>query len=272
MTFYQILWYFIIYALVGWMIEVSYHAVTLGKIINRGFLNGPVCPVYGCGVLMVLSVLYIIGKIFGIDTDVANSNVLLLFVVGIVFATLVELLAGFALDRLFHTRWWNYNDRKYNLNGYICLEFSIIWGLAIAFVLRVIQPGIADLVALIPRAVGIALLTVMYAVFVADIIVTVLTILKFNKELERMAEIQKAILALGDNMSEIIGNGTIMAVDKIDRDKQEYQDLKADFDAKMEHIRKHMMYYRLFGIGRLFAAFPNLKNSHFQDIIDMLRK
>ena len=128
------------------MIEVSYHAVTLGKVINRGFLNGPVCPVYGCGVLMVLSVLYIIGKIFGIDTDVANSNVLLLFVVGIVFATLVELMAGFALDRLFHTRWWNYNDRKYNLNGYICLEFSIIWGLAIAFVLRVIQPGIEDLV------------------------------------------------------------------------------------------------------------------------------
>ena len=254
------------------MIEVSYHAVTLGKIINRGFLNGPVCPVYGCGVLMVLSVLYIIGKTFGIDTDVANSNELLLFVVGIVFATLVELLAGFALDRLFHTRWWNYNDRKYNLNGYICLEFSIIWGLAIAFVLRVIQPGIADLVALIPEAVGIVLLTVMYAVFVADIIVTVLTILKFNKELERMAEIQKAILALGDNMSEIIGNGTIMAVDKIDRDKQEYQDLKADFDAKMEHIRKHMMYNRLFGIGRLFAAFPNQKNSHFQKMIDMLRK
>ena len=57
MTIYKILWFFMIYSVVGWMIEVSFHAVTMGKVVNRGFLNGPLCPVYGSGVLMVLAVL-----------------------------------------------------------------------------------------------------------------------------------------------------------------------------------------------------------------------
>ena len=74
MTLYQILWYFMIYSVIGWMIEVSYHAITLGKVVNRGFLNGPVCPVYGSGVLMVLFVLFIYGQLFGFETDLQKAT------------------------------------------------------------------------------------------------------------------------------------------------------------------------------------------------------
>ena len=173
---YDFLWYFMIYSIIGWMIEVSYHAVTMGRVVNRGFLNGPLCPVYGSGVLMVLMVLDLCGKFFGFETDLSKASTVMLFIIGIIFATLIELIAGFLLDRFFHARWWDYRDRRFNLNGYICLEFSIYWGLGIAFVLRVIQPFFEKTVHKVPLRIGIIILSACYLIFLIDLIITVLTV------------------------------------------------------------------------------------------------
>jgi len=301
MTIYQILWYFMIYSLIGWVIEVSYHAITLGKVVNRGFLNGPICPVYGSGVILVLVMLYLTGIITGINTNVDEVNPLLLFVIGIIFATLIEFVAGFLLDKLFHARWWDYSDRKFNVNGYICLEFSIIWGLAIAFVLRVVQPTFEGLVNLIPYMLGIILLILIYVTFVADIVITVLTVLKLNKELEKMEDIRQSILKLSDGMSEVIGTQTMIAKDKFDKDydefsekkqelretinenkeefrnklderREEYQSRKAELEERYEHMQKAIMYRRLFGTRRLLEAFPAMKHSKYQDIVERIRR
>lgn len=300
MTLYQILWYFMIYSLIGWMIEVSYHAITLGKVVNRGFLNGPICPVYGSGVIMVLIVLYLTGFITGFETNVDEAHPLLLFIIGILFATLIEFLAGFILDKLFHARWWDYSDRKFNINGYICLEFSMIWGLAIAFVLRVIQPGIENIVDIIPHILGILFLVIIYLVFIADIVITVLTVLKMNKQLERMEDIQKSILKISDEMSELIGSGTIKTMDKLEKgyetatkkqeqlhenlsedkeellsaiknSKEDYQKRRQELEERFEHLKKEFMYSKLFGTRRLLTAFPGMKHNLYQKMIDKLK-
>ena len=122
MTYFQICLYFLIYSFGGWVVEVIFHAVALGKVINRGFLNGPVCPVYGFGVLSVFALL---NTIQGSGRQMSDG---MIFVFGIVLATAVELVAGWLLDVCFHARWWDYSDIKWNLDGYICLPFSIIWG------------------------------------------------------------------------------------------------------------------------------------------------
>ena len=126
MTYFQICLYFLIYSFGGWVVEVIFHAVALGKVINRGFLNGPVCPVYGFGVLSVFALL---NTIQGSGRQMSDG---MIFVFGIVLATAVELVAGWLLDVCFHARWWDYSDKPFNFHGYICLEFSLIWGLAIA--------------------------------------------------------------------------------------------------------------------------------------------
>ncbi len=296
MTIYNILWYFMIYAVVGWMIEVSFHAVTLGKVVNRGFLNGPLCPVYGCGVLMVLAVLNVIGNTFGVETDLEKASSLLLFAVGIVFATLIELIAGFLLDKLFHARWWDYRDRKFNLNGYICLGFSIVWGLAIAFVLRVVQPFFDKVINFIPHLLGVILLAIMYLVFIIDLIITVMTILKLNKQLERMKNMEAAILKLSDRMSEAIATGTIKPMDRIEEEKQKNEVKKEEIRASVHeaidkrsekaeerrnerkqkrqeleeqyaHLKKQLMYHKLFGSGMLLNNYSEHGHSRYQDII-----
>ena len=297
MTIYQMLWFFMIYAIVGWIVEVSFHVVTLGKIINRGFLNGPLCPVYGCGVIIVLMVLYGVGQCFGIESDVSKASPILLFVIGIIFATLVELIAGFLLDKLFHTRWWDYSECRFNLNGYICLEFSIIWGLAIAFVLGSIQPTFESFVDWFPHTLGVILMITAYVTLVADVVITVLTVLKLNKELEKMENIQQNILRMSNEMSEFVGNATFKVMDKIedekanaeerkgefyasmidkkeerDNKKAEYEAKRAELQEKFDHMKTQIMYHKLFGTGRLVNAFPNAKHEKFQKQLEELRQ
>lgn len=283
----NILWYFMIYSIIGWMIEVSYHAVTMGKVVNRGFLNGPLCPVYGSGVLMVLMVVELCGSWFGFETDLSKAKVIELFIIGIIFATLIELIAGFLLDQLFHARWWDYRDRRFNLNGYICLEFSIYWGLGIAFVLRVIQPVIAKVVSSIPVKISWLILGFCYVIFTIDIILTVLTVLKLNRQLEKMRDMEAAINKLSDGMSEIIGNGTIKTIEKLsesqdkveqakDEIKEDIRDkveqARADLEESYKRLRLMIRYQRIFGMGRILTSISKKSNKMYQDILDRIRQ
>lgn len=271
----EVLWLFMIYSLLGWGIEVVYHAVTLGAVVNRGFLNGPVCPVYGCGVICVLGVIKKAGESMGYSGNIETASPAVLFVVGITFATAVELIAGAALDKLFHARWWDYSREKFNYKGYICLRFSIIWGLIIAFVLRVIHPGIQSIVGLIPAGIGLIVLIIIYIVFVTDIILTTLAVLKLNKQLDALDELQKSILLISEGMSEVIGTGTIKTVEKLETGKEiakgEYEQKKQKLEELLAHMEKSIMYNKMFGIGRLFRAFPDMKHSKYQDIIDQIK-
>ncbi len=256
-----------IYSFVGWVVEVAYHAVTLGKVVNRGFLNGPICPVYGVGVVLVLTVMQLLG-----DRNVETSNPLVMFGVGIVLATLAELVAGFLLDKLFHARWWDYSKEKFNLNGYICLSFSIIWGLAIAFVLRVIQPLFAGFVDHIPVTAGCVILAVLYGVLIADIILTTLAVLKFNKELERMSQLREAILKVSDGMSEMIGGGTLKTIAKLDEGKIRAEEHKAELEKKLAGLRNDITRHKIYGRGRIIRAFPDMKHRKYGDILEWIKE
>ena len=129
LSLYEVFAYFFLYSFLGWVSEVAFHAVKTGKFINRGFLNGPVCPIYGVGVTCILLML---GK--------GAEKAWLVFLVGIAFPTLIELITGWALETFFHNKWWDYSACKFNFKGYICLEFSLIWGLAVLLVIEVAHP------------------------------------------------------------------------------------------------------------------------------------
>ena len=97
--------------------EVSFQAVKTGRFINRGFLNGPVCPIYGFGALGVIYFL----------TDIGKTNKLVLFFGSVFIATALELVGGFLLEKIFHKKWWDYSDQMFNINGRICVLFSLFW-------------------------------------------------------------------------------------------------------------------------------------------------
>lgn len=156
-SLYELFWFFTIYSVLGWCSEVIFCTVNTGKLVNRGFLNGPVCPIYGFGMLIVLCVL-----------GAVQDHLTLLFVGGALLTSALELGAGYALKKLFHTQWWDYSDKPFNLGGYICLSFSLLWGVLIVMVVKVIHPPIAQLVAMVPRIVGEIVAVPVFLIFLAD--------------------------------------------------------------------------------------------------------
>ena len=263
MTLYQIAWYFVIYSFFGWCLEVIYHAVKVGKVINRGFLCGPVCPVYGFGVLAVFGLTKgALPKLAGISekalTDERSvTGILVVFAGGMLLATAVELIAGWILDVCFHARWWDYSNEPLNFHGYICLRFSVIWGIAVVFVVRVVQPLMEEASGyhLDPKF-GIPLLIVLYLIYLVDFVVTVMIVAGLNKRLAELDELQKKLHIVSDDLSEKIGTRTIKTQQAIEESRI-YEKIKA---------------HRHFGSGRLLAAFPDMKHRKYGDVLKKLRE
>ena len=211
MTYYEICWFFLLYSALGWVVEVVYCTLVSGKIKNRGFLNGPVCPVYGFGMLALLACLHLVMDGVGEGgARVEDAGGFVVFLGAMVLASTVELIAGRLLDVLFHARWWDYRMRPFNLNGYICLQFSILWGLGGVFVIKLVHPTVeAVSTDRIPERYGWIFLAFFYAVYMADFIVTVLEVRGMNRYLKELDEVQARMHVFSDAMSEKIGGGAL---------------------------------------------------------------
>lgn len=172
MTFLQLVQMFLLYSFLGWCSEVIFAAATYGKFINRGFLNGPVCPIYGYGILMVAILL-----------EPISENMPLLFLGSAVLTSAVEFLVGWGSEKLLHVRLWDYRRQPFNLGGYVCLKFSLLWGLACVFIIRLVHPAVYALVCKIPHVPGVILACVFSAIFVADLVVTMIEALKLPRRL-----------------------------------------------------------------------------------------
>ena len=293
MDFYQMAFYFMMYAFIGWIIEVVYHAVTLGKVVNRGMLNGPICPIYGCGVLgAFLLAGWSANTVFNVEPDKLNG--VLIFAVGMVLCTVIELLTGYILDMIFHMRWWDYRDRPFNLKGYICLEFSIIWGLAVVFVIKILYPTPENnVLRFLPRIPVIVLLIVFYAVFALDLVITVMTIRKMQSGLGELADVQKRLRSMSDELCERIGQDTLKNMQKWDEgvlqaalaraelkdalsaaEKQRLSELvrmRTDLETKARKLTANIEKHDWFGTGRFVKAFPALRDNTVGLIRDLLR-
>ena len=183
-SLYQIFAYFLIYSCLGWCLEVIYAAVTTGKLINRGFLNGPVCPIYGFGMVIVLFAL-----------TPLSHNLLLLYLGGVILPSALELVGGWALYKLYHTRWWDYSDYPFNIGGYICLEFSLLWGVGTLIVMKLVHPIIADAVAFIPPLVGLILMFLLYVLYAADTIATAFAASDLARDLDALENVADSMHA-----------------------------------------------------------------------------
>ena len=294
MDFYQMAFYFLLYAFIGWIIEVVYHAVTLGKVVNRGMLNGPVCPIYGCGVLgAFLLAGWSANTVFHVEPDRLSG--ILIFVVGMVLCTAIELVTGYLLDLIFHMRWWDYRSKPFNLKGYICLEFSIIWGLALVFVIKILYPTPENnILRFLPRIPVVIMLIVFYIVFVLDLVITVMTIRKMQNGLGELAEVQKRLHSLSDELSERIGQDTLKNMQKWDEGvlqaalaKAELRDalsaaekqhisemfkMRSELESNARKLIANIEKHDWFGTGRFIKAFPALRDNTIGLIRDLLRE
>ncbi|MDD6690319.1 MAG: hypothetical protein PUE63_00520 [Lachnospiraceae bacterium] len=212
MTYYEICMYFLMYSFLGWCVEVVYHALVVGKIVNRGFLNGPVCPVYGFGMLAVCSMIHFIPK----NAVTGEVNVLGVFFGGMILATAVEFVAGYLLYHLFHARWWDYSDKPLNIGGYICPLYSVLWGIGCVIVVKYVHPLVQSASDVgIPEKYGWPIMLVLYIIYFIDLIATVLTVAGLNRKLKELDGLDKSLRTVSDHLSEAIGGTTLKTSEKV---------------------------------------------------------
>lgn len=135
--------FFFIYSFIGWVWESCYVSVRKRRWVNRGFMHGPMLPLYGSGAIVVL-----------VSTIGVRENAALIFLLGMMAATVLEYFTGAAMERLFHVRYWDYSNQKLNLHGYICVTSSLCWGFFSVLLVRVVHVPVETAVLRIPLIVS----------------------------------------------------------------------------------------------------------------------
>lgn len=223
MSIYFILLYFFVYGFLGWCTEVGFAAFKTHHFVNRGFLNGPICPIYGVGVTAVITVL-----------TPYKSDIIVLYILSVVLVTVLEGVTGWAMDKIFHNKWWDYSDMPLNIGGYVCLLFSIVWGFACLFIIYFIQPLVHDVLAFIPTIVGIILIIILGITLIADLYVTASTIFKFNRRLAAMEKIAAEMHEISEQIGQEIFEKTIRAMDRQEASKEKLATATDEFKEKMQ--------------------------------------
>ena len=195
---------FFLYGFLGWVLEVAFFGVTERQFVNRGFLNGPICPIYGVGGTVVILCL----------TPLKGSFPLL-FIGSVIVTSLLEWLTGYVLEKIYHIRWWDYSDKKFNLGGYICPQFSFYWGIACTALMYFIHPMLYDSVIFkLSGTIKLAAIIPLAAVFVADIITTVNTLKHLNLRIERIEAAGRRMREISDSIGKLVYEKTEAAVQK----------------------------------------------------------
>ena len=186
---------FAVYSCAGWLFESILCSVSEHRVINRGFLNGPVCPIYGAGAMAAVILLS------GIDTIPS------LFGYGALACSVLEYSTSVVMEKIYHARWWDYSDRFLNLNGRICMPATVLFGFFVVLVVRVLQPALEALFARMDPRVLAGLCGIFLAIFALDLLVTNIGLSRFRDKIDAycdqltvQAQGVYAELTEGDNM------------------------------------------------------------------------
>ncbi len=190
-TLLQWAWFFMFYCIFGWCFESTYCSLKSMRLMNRGFCHGPWLPIYGAG-----------GTLFLIFAWPYRANLITTFLMGMLVGTTLELITGPLMYHIFHMKWWDYSQNPLNFRGYICLGASLGWGAMALFFVHFLHPRVAELTVNWTPIGYIVVVTMLYTLFVEDVIFSVLGALDIRKRLETLAANSEEIQQLKMSISE----------------------------------------------------------------------
>lgn len=222
-TLYEAAWVFMIYAFLGWCLEVIYVGLNNGHFVNRGFLNGPYCPIYGFGVLIVITLL-----------SPLQNNLLLLFIGSVLLTSTLEFLTGLVLEKIFSRKWWDYSDVPFNLMGYICLKFSIFWGLGCMFVVKIVHPYIMAVINWTPLMFGYWLLLTSGLWLILDFAATIDKAWDDKKNIRVLEKSAERMRRISDEIGEGVYKTASNVAVKVEDTKEFVRDKQKKVKSKIE--------------------------------------
>ena len=198
-TVYQLAFFFFIYSFAGWCIEVCCAAIQKRKFVNRGFVNGPLCPIYGSGAVL-----------FAIFLPELKEAPFFLFLAGAILASILEFTTGALLEKLFHRKWWDYSNIRWNYEGYVCLPFSLGWGVCAVVLNMFLNPLLVKLLRIMPRLLMVIIMIALTVALVLDTVGTTLAIRGLQKKQVQLAEFTEGV----SQVSKLLENAITRRIQK----------------------------------------------------------
>lgn len=297
---------FFFYSFLGWIYESTLVSVRKRTLTNRGFLNGPIIPIYGFAATFIYMAFYNEYAI-SLTEEVNALHISEVFFFGMVIASILEYITSYLMEKFFHAKWWDYSNYPLNIKGRISLPSSLFWGLLSTVMVYLIQPAVNNLLLQIPRPLGDYVLIAAVAAGSCDLILTVDVTLKLNKKLEVLERLREEVfeytmgLKWYERKEELKGRLTHSKVGefaeellglvnksyekhlqrKVSEDSMERRKIRIDIE---QRIKKFMELYNKSGnthlqksiYKRMFKAFPNMKmvgkEGVFADFKDKIKK
>ena len=261
--FYHLMNWLIIYSFFGWVWETCYVSVKSGKFVNRGFINGPLCTIYGA-----VSV-YMILRPF-------SDNLLYLYLGGVVVATALEYVTAVLMESIFHTSWWDYSDNKFNFQGRICLGASLGWGAFTVILFKVLHPLVESIVILYPVYVGEIGICVIGVGYVVDFAFSAAAAFRIHEKLpvieaameqakgEMLVKMHEKIASVGfakeatlESVKERLGD-----VEVLKEMEQKRAAITAEISAELQKRKEAMAAKVGHNMQRFVKAYPNLNRGY----------
>ena len=176
---------FYLSSFIGYIIEVLWCFLASKRFVNRGFLCGPVIPIYGFGALLILFCLL---RYY--------EDPVVIFVFGVIITSALEYFVSFLLEKIFHNKWWDYSNKKYNINGRICLQNSLAFGVLSLIIIYVVTPGYYFLFNLFNFKVWMILAIIFTVIFVLDVIYSVIIAYNLRNRIIIVEELKNEKIAL----------------------------------------------------------------------------
>ena len=263
--FYHLMNWLIIYSFFGWVWETCYVSVKSGKFVNRGFINGPLCTIYGFGAVSV----YVILRPF-------SDNLLYLYLGGVVVATALEYATAVLMESIFHTSWWDYSDNKFNFQGRICLGASLGWGAFTVILFKVLHPLVESIVILYPVYVGEIGICVIGVGYVVDFVFSAAAAFRIHEKLpvieaameqakgEMLVKMHEKIASVGfakeatlESVKERLGD-----VEVLKEMEQKRAAITAEISAELQKRKEAMAAKVGHNMQRFVKAYPNLNRGY----------
>ena len=236
--------YFIIYSFIGWVLESILKSFLQKKFVNSGFINGPFCPIYGFGAIIMYLFL-----------DNFKSNLLLLFIMSFIVLSVWEYIVGYVLEKIFKTKYWDYSNNRFNIQGRVCLLNSMYWAiLGIIFTLF-LHPIVIDLVNKIPDDVLTIVELILGAYLIIDIVISIIKATNLNIRLVKLEQIAESIKEkIAELKQQSLKNGS----------NEKLKEIIEELKQKQENL-KQKLYKQT---SRLTKAFPTIKSEKLNKFLN----
>ncbi|MBS5922562.1 MAG: putative ABC transporter permease, partial [Clostridium perfringens] len=195
--------------------------------------------------------------------DMYKSNVILVFILGIIITSVLEYITSFLLEAIFHTKWWDYSKHKFNIHGRVCLLNSTLFGILSVILVEFINPIIVDFVSKFPENIVFIVTIILVALIAIDFVVTVQAMLKLNSKLHNLQDLSKEFEEFGISFIDKTERELELTMSKFKRETH----LKEEMLNRAKALRKNNILQR-----RLLKAFPNMKHKRYNELLQKLRK